>query len=85
MFQTLDANNDGAIDFNELLLVIVLMSRMNKLETRLAFALNMFVMNIFEILMNLILMFIRWDTSGDGQIDQNELADVISAIVCCFD
>ena len=47
MFQTLDANNDGAIDFNELFLVIVLMSRMNKLETRLAFALNMFVKNRF--------------------------------------
>lgn len=41
MFQTIDANNDGTLDFNELLLVIVLMSRVNKLETRLAFALNM--------------------------------------------
>ena len=41
MFQSIDTNNDGTIDFNELLLVIVLMSRMNKLETRLAFALNM--------------------------------------------
>jgi hypothetical protein len=25
--------------------------------------------------------FFRWDVSGDGHIDQEELADVISAIV----
>ena len=35
--------------------------------------------------MNVHFFFFRWDTSGDGQIDQNELADVISAIVCFMD
>jgi len=42
----IDANHDGTIDFNELLVVIVLISRLNDLEARLTFALNMSVRNI---------------------------------------
>ncbi|CAF0736945.1 unnamed protein product [Adineta ricciae] len=42
IFQMIDTNNDGNIDFNELLVVIVLMSHLNALESRLAFAFDMF-------------------------------------------
>ncbi|CAF0985718.1 unnamed protein product [Adineta steineri] len=42
IFEMIDANNDGTIDFNELLVVIVLMSRLNALDSRLAFAFDMY-------------------------------------------
>ena len=42
----IDTNDDGNIDFNELLVVIVLMSRLNALESRLAFAFDMFAITI---------------------------------------
>ena len=41
LFEMVDANNDGIVDFNELLVVIVLMSRVNNLESRLGFAFDM--------------------------------------------
>lgn len=37
----IDVDNNGTIDFNELLVVIVLMSRFNDLGSRLAFAFDM--------------------------------------------
>ena len=43
IFRTIDVNNDGIIEFNELLVVIVLMSRLNSVESRLAFAFDMWV------------------------------------------
>ncbi|CAF0772664.1 unnamed protein product [Adineta ricciae] len=62
IFDTIDVNRDGLIDFNEFLVVVVLMDRLNDLGSRLSFVFDM------------------WDQSGDEQIDQKELANVISAI-----
>ncbi|UJR27051.1 hypothetical protein I4U23_008355 [Adineta vaga] len=42
IFSMIDTNNDGKIDFNELLVVIVLMSHLNAVESRLAFVFDMF-------------------------------------------
>jgi len=43
----IDVNNDGTVDFNELLVVIVLASRLNDLGSRLSFVFDMLV-NKFE-------------------------------------
>jgi len=43
--EMMDINNDKTVDFNELLVVIVLMSRLNNLGSRLAFAFDMLVTN----------------------------------------
>ena len=43
IFRAIDVNNDGMVEFNELLVVIVLMSRLNSVESRLAFAFDMSV------------------------------------------
>lgn len=37
----IDVNNDGAIDFNEFLVVIVLINRLNDLGSRLSFVFDM--------------------------------------------
>ncbi len=47
IFEMIDVNNDGTVDFNELLVVIVLASRLNDLGSRLAFVFDMLV-NKFE-------------------------------------
>ncbi|CAF1328215.1 unnamed protein product [Rotaria sordida] len=41
IFDMIDSNNDGTIDFNELLVVIVLTSRLNNIESQLSFAFDM--------------------------------------------
>jgi Ca2+-binding EF-hand superfamily protein len=80
IFEMLDMNKDGTVDFNELLVVVVLTSRLNDIGARLAFAFDTFVI-YFYISICICDVFSRWDESGDGQLDQGELANVISAIV----
>ncbi len=41
IFEMIDVNDDGTMDFNEILMVIVLMSRLNDLGSRLAFVFDM--------------------------------------------
>jgi hypothetical protein len=52
----LDINNDGTVDFNELLVVIVLSSRLNDMESRLTFAFDTLV--IIVHLQYLSMMFL---------------------------
>jgi hypothetical protein len=41
----IDVDHDGTVDFNELLVAIVLMSRLNDLGSRLAFAFDMLMIH----------------------------------------
>jgi Ca2+-binding EF-hand superfamily protein len=41
IFDTIDINKDGTIDFNEFLVVVVLLNRVNDLEARLSFVFDM--------------------------------------------
>jgi len=41
IFEAIDANNDGTIEFNELIVVMLLMSRVHNLGTKLALAFDM--------------------------------------------
>jgi Ca2+-binding EF-hand superfamily protein len=43
----IDVNKDGTIDFNEFLVVVVLMNRVNDLSSRLSFVFDMYGINIF--------------------------------------
>jgi hypothetical protein len=43
----IDVNKDGTIDFNEFLVVVVLMNRVNDLSSRLSFVFDMYGFNIF--------------------------------------
>jgi len=56
-FEMVDFDNNGTIDFNELLVVIVLMSRLNDLGSRLAFAFDMLVTIFNNILLYLYSCF----------------------------
>ncbi|CAF1073738.1 unnamed protein product [Rotaria sordida] len=62
IFERIDVNDDGTIDFNELLVLIAIRKKLGSLEQRLAF--------VFDL----------WDDSEDGQIDQQELTNLISAM-----
>jgi hypothetical protein len=53
IFQMVDFDNDGTVDFNELLVIIVLMSHLNDLGSRLSFAFDMLVINFSNILLYL--------------------------------
>ena len=81
IFDRIDANNDGTVDFNELLVVLVLVSRLNSLESRLAFAFDMWVSDRRQDRLWDALFVSRWDGSGDGYIQREELSDVLSAMV----
>ena len=76
----IDVNQNGTIDFNEFLVMVVLTNRMKDLASRLSFTFDMYV-NKFVNPDEVSLCWFRWDESGDGQLDQKELANVISAIV----
>jgi hypothetical protein len=43
----IDVNKDGTIDFNEFLVVVVLMNRVNDLSSRLSFVFDMYGFNTF--------------------------------------
>lgn len=51
-FERADMDHDGTVDFNELLVLIVLMSRLTDLESRLAFAFDMSVQKYRYLLGN---------------------------------
>jgi Ca2+-binding EF-hand superfamily protein len=77
----IDVNKDGSVDFNEFLVVVVLINRLNDLGSRLSFVFDMYRFLIVCKIFFLLWLFSRWDESDDGSIDQKELANVISAIV----
>ncbi len=54
-----DFDNNGTIDFNELLVLIVLMSRLSDLGSRLAFAFDMLVTIFNNILLYLYSLFFQ--------------------------
>lgn len=77
------------IDFNELLVMIAVTSRLNNVDSRLALLFDSLVINkTLFILFVICIDFPSWDQTNDGQIDQKELTLVISAIVSfigCFE
>jgi Ca2+-binding EF-hand superfamily protein len=51
LFDRIDVNDDGTIDFNELLVLIAIRSRLGNLQSRLAFVFDLFVLfysNVFD-------------------------------------
>ena len=81
-FATFDANNDGTIDFDEFLLAIAATSQ-GDIDDRLEVAFEMFVSLTFafDIHRSTCFLLCRYDVSGDGQIDQKELTNMIAAMV----
>ena len=49
IFDTIDVNRDGLIDFNEFLVVVVLMDRLNDLGSRLSFVFDMYRISVDEL------------------------------------
>ena len=78
-FATFDANNDGTIDFDEFILAIAATSQ-GDVDDRLEVAFEMSVTGLCFIV-NMSCSSSRYDVSGDGQIDQKELTNMISAMV----
>jgi len=55
------------------------------LDDRLAFAFDLYALSIFSLFcISFICLTYRYDISNDGQIDQDELATLISAMVPFF-
>ncbi len=80
-FATFDTNHDGSISFEEFLLALSVSSRGN-LDDRLAVAFDLYILCIFLVFSILsVCLTCRYDISNDGQIDQKELATLISAMV----
>jgi hypothetical protein len=83
-FATFDTNHDGSISFEEFLLALSATSQ-GDLDDRLAFAFDLYILCIFLLFSNLsVCLTYRYDISNDGQIDQKELANLISAMVHLF-
>ncbi len=83
-FATFDTNHDGSISFEEFLLALSATSR-GDVDDRLAVAFNLYALCIFLVFSILsVCLTCRYDISNDGQIDQKELATLISAMVHLF-
>ncbi len=85
-FDSLDKNSDGSIDFNEFLFYVAVTSRNANLDERLGLVFDLYVIEFFPNFSSIksFTHWSRWDVSNDGQLDQNELAHLISAMVLFF-
>ncbi len=72
-----DVDDDGAIDFNEFIVAVAVTSQ-GDLDDRLEIVFDMWVQSSCRLY---AFISFRWDTSDDGQINRNELANMISAMV----
>lgn len=79
LFNMFDINKDGSINFVEFLLAIAWKTQ-DQLDQRLELAFDMFIRLFYEF-WRLILFFFRYDVSGNGELDQNELTRLIIAMV----
>jgi hypothetical protein len=84
LFNRIDVNDDGMIDFNEFLVLVAIRNKLGNVEQRLAFVFDLFVfLRCFhsKIASGTVLFSFRWDDSEDGHIDRKELTNLITAMV----